>query len=299
MIDESHLAPLQLQSGPGGRGGMESRTEHERADLHLHSTYSDGALSPYELIQRAKGANLRTISITDHDNVNAIDDAIEIGREFGVEVIPGVELSTNVGEKEVHILGYFVDHKNVTLREHLALFRRERLRRAERIVEKLHNLNVPLKLENVLDRAGNGSVGRPHIATALVEEGLAESYREAFNKYIGYGCPAYEKKYQLSPTEALQLVATAKGLSFLAHPGKYMSDGALLHFIKEGIDGVEIVHPSHGPENIAHYRGIANEYFLLETGGSDFHGGKKNDDEFFGLFTVPADWVENMRRRLF
>lgn len=278
---------------------MEGITAHERADLHLHTTYSDGVLSPYELIKKAKERSLRTISITDHDNVNAIDDAIEIGKEFGVEVIPGVELSASVGDKEVHILGYFVDYNHPEFLEHLSMFRRERLRRAERIVEKLNNLNVPLKLEDVLERAGSASVGRPHIATALVEGGFAGSYREAFSKYIGYGCPAYEKKYHLSPTDALKLVASASGLSFLAHPGKYMADGALLQFINAGLDGVEVVHPSHSPENTAHYRGIVNEYFLLESGGSDYHGGKKNDDDFFGAFTIPVDWVENMRRRLF
>ncbi|HEY4643284.1 MAG TPA: PHP domain-containing protein [Bacteroidota bacterium] len=279
--------------------GMDSSRGQERADLHLHTTYSDGALTPYELIKKAKEANLRIISITDHDNVSAIDDAIDIGRDLGVEVIPGVELSATVAEKEIHILGYFVDCKQLEFLEHLSMFRRERMRRAERIVEKLNSLNVPLKLEDVLERAGTGSIGRPHIASALVEEGHADSYREAFSKYIGYGCPAYEKKYQLSPTEALQLVATAKGLSFLAHPGKYLADGVLLQLIKAGIDGVEVVHPSHGPDNTAHYRGIVNEYFLLESGGSDFHGGKKNDGNFFGSFTIPVDWVENMRRRLF
>ncbi len=293
----SRRAPPKAE--PCGRDGMEGIRGHERADLHLHTTYSDGALSPYELIKKAKTANLHIISITDHDNVNAIDDAIEIGKEFGVEVIPGVELSVNVGDKEAHILGYFVDYKHLAFLEHLSMFRRERLRRAERIVEKLNNLNVPLKLEDVLDRAGTASIGRPHIATALVEGGLAESYREVFSKYIGFGCPAYEKKYQLSPTEATQLVATAKGLSFLAHPGKYMTDGALLQLIKAGLDGVEVVHPSHSPENTSHYRGIVNEYFLLESGGSDFHGGKKNDDGVLGVFTIPVEWVENMRRRLF
>lgn len=293
----TRLAPPN--AGQVGREGMEGTTERERADLHLHSTYSDGVLSPYELIKKAKEANLRIISITDHDNVNAIDDAIGIGEEFGVEVIPGVELSVNLEDKEVHILGYFVDHKYPAFLEHLSMFRRERLRRAERIVEKLNNLNVPLKLEDVLERAGTASIGRPHIATALVEGGLAESYRQAFSKYIGYGCPAYEKKYQLSPTEALQLVATAKGLSFLAHPGKYMSDAALLELIKAGVDGVEVIHPSHGPERMAHFRGIVNEYFLLQSGGSDFHGGKKNDDQALGVFTIPVEWVENMRRRLF
>jgi predicted metal-dependent phosphoesterase TrpH len=269
-----------------------------RADLHTHTTYSDGAFSPYELVKRAKSAGLSIISITDHDTVDGIDEAIEVGKELDVEVIPGVELSTRLNDQEVHILGYFIDYKNKTLLEALALFREERLRRAERIVNKLNKMNIPLTMESVLANTSGGSVGRPHIATALVNDGHAGTYKEAFNKYIGDGKPAYEKKEQFSPVDTVRLIAEAGGLSFLAHPGKWMEDKLLFELIKSGLDGIEVIHPSHSQELIDHYRGIVNEYCLLESGGSDFHGGMKGDETSFGKNGVPKSVVDMMRRRL-
>ncbi|HVN49653.1 MAG TPA: PHP domain-containing protein [Bacteroidota bacterium] len=267
--------------------------------MHLHTVYSDGVLTPHELVQKAASAGLSVISITDHDNVGAIEEAIEFGRSVGVEVVPGVELSIELNEKDIHLLAYFFDYRNKRMLEYLAYFREERLRRAERIVEKLNHINVPLKMDAVLDRAGVGSVGRPHIASALVENGLIETYNEAFLKYIGTGMPAYEKKYQLSPVEAVKLITSAGGLSFLAHPGKYTSEVELLQLIDAGVDGIEVVHPSHSKSQQEFYRNLVQQYFLLESGGSDFHGGKKNDDEVLGAYTVPLQVVDEMRNRLF
>jgi predicted metal-dependent phosphoesterase TrpH len=280
-------------NGPG------SPSSAGRADLHAHTTHSDGALTPYELVNKAKQAGLTTLSITDHDNVGALDEAMEWGKSVGVEVVPGLELSVSVGEKDVHILAYFFDHKDQTLLEYLSFFRRERLKRAERIVEKLNKINVPIKMEAVLEQAGIGSVGRPHIANALLDGGMIESYHEAFEKYIGTGGPAFEKKYQVNPEEALRLINGAGGLSFLAHPGKYTTELELSQLIKLGLDGIEVVHPSHDEKLQEYYRGLVNHYFLLESGGSDFHGGKKSDNHTFGIFTVPMHVVETMRSRLF
>ena len=279
---------------------IDSSCNSTRADLHLHTTYSDGALTPNEMIQRAYAAGLSVVSITDHDHVGAIDEAIEAGRKLGIEIIQGVELSVVLNEKDIHLLAYFFDHTNRKLLDYLAFFRSERLKRAERIVQKLNEINIPLKLDAVLDQAGIGSsVGRPHIASALLEEGLTGTYHEAFLKYIGFGAPAYEKKYQLSPTEATKLISQAGGLSFLAHPGKYTTDMELSELIKTGLDGIEVVHPSHNEARQEFYRGVVHQYFLLECGGSDFHGGKKNDDDTLGVYTVPVDVVEDMRNRLF
>ena len=272
---------------------------HSRADLHLHSTYSDGAFSPSELVKRSHEANVSVISITDHDNVGAIAEAADAGKSVNVEVVPGLELSVTLNEKDIHLLAYFFDPANRKLLDYLTFFRYERLKRAERIVQKLNEINIPLKMNAVLDQAGIGSVGRPHIATALLEEGLTESYHEAFLKYIGVGAPAYEKKYQLSPLEAIQMISQAGGLTFLAHPGKYTTDVELLELINLGLDGIEVVHPSHNVARQEFYRSVIHQYFLLECGGSDFHGGRKNDDEMFGAFTVPLDVVEEMRSRLF
>ena len=269
-----------------------------KADLHLHTTYSDGALSPSELIERARQSGLTAISITDHDNTGALDEAVAIAARHGIEVIPGVELSTMVGESDVHILGYFFDRSDARLQEYLALFRSERRKRAERIVRKLNGMNIPLTIDGVMRRAGGGSVGRPHIATALVEEGLIGTYQEAFSRYIGTGKPAYEKKYMISPREAVALIAAAGGLSFIAHPSMFIEEGVLLDIIHAGVDGIEVIHPSHTAELTAHYRGIVGEYFLLASGGSDFHGGKRNDAEAFGRYTITMDELNMMRRRL-
>ncbi|MCI0706054.1 MAG: PHP domain-containing protein [Ignavibacteriae bacterium] len=281
------------------RGNSGDTPGSGRADLHLHTTYSDGALTPEELVAKARNVGLSTIAITDHDNVAAIDEAVEYGVSAGVDVVTGLELSVSLGEKDIHLLAYCFDHKNQTLQEYLTFFRRERLKRAERIVEKLNKINVPLELDAVLGQAGVGSVGRPHIANAMIEMGVIGSYHEAFSKYIGVGGPAYEKKYQVSPQEAIQMVSKAGGLTFLAHPGKYTTEAEILELINSGLDGIEVVHPSHDEHRRQFYRSVVDQYFLLESGGSDFHGGKKNDEYAFGAYWVPVTVVDAMRKRLF
>lgn len=268
-----------------------------KADLHTHTTYSDGHCSPYELIAKAASAGISVLSITDHDSVGAIDEAISIGREFGVTIVPGMELSASLDDLEVHILGYFMDHRSKTLEEALSLFREKRLKRVERIVDKLNQMNIPLTMESVLSHATGDSVGRPHIATALVNAGHAQSYHQAFNKYIGDGRPAFERKPDFSPEDTVELISQAGGLSFLAHPGR-ISDTVLFRLIKSGIDGIEVTHPSHSPDMVRYYRGIVNEYCLLESGGSDFHGGPKNDEHLLGQVTIPTTIVGNMQGRL-
>ncbi len=284
----------ELEQGKGA-----SPSENIRADLHLHTAFSDGVHTPREIVDKARALGISTISITDHDNVGALDEAFEYGASVGVEVIAGLELSAAMGEKDVHILAYFIDHKNQNLLDYLTFFRYERLKRAERIVEKLNKINIPIKFESVQEQAGVGSLGRPHIASVMMEEGFIGSYREAFSKYIGVGGPAYEKKFQLSPEEAIRLIADSGGLSFLAPPGKYTSEVEVALLIKAGLDGREVGHPSHDAARQEHYRGVVSQYFLLESGGSDFHGGRKNDETTFGSFWVPIQVVNAMKKRLF
>lgn len=270
-----------------------------KADLHTHTIHSDGALTPRELLDKARAVGIGILSITDHDSVNGIDEAMSIGEEIGVEVIPGAELSATCNGSEIHILGYFLDVHSEALLSALAIYREERLKRVERIVDKLNRMNVPLTLESVLASAGNGSVGRPHVAAVLVNEGYATSFHQAFHKYIGDGRPAYEKKSEVTPQETVRLIAEAGGLSFLAHPGRAIDEKTLIELIGSGIDGIEVYHPSHSPELVKYYRGIVNEYCLLESGGSDFHGGIKADDSLFGRVGMPVASVDVMRRRLF
>jgi 3',5'-nucleoside bisphosphate phosphatase len=270
-----------------------------KVDLHLHTIYSDGALSPYELIRLVNKSGLKVISISDHDNIQALEDATQLAKEFDIEVISGVELSTTINKKDVHILGYFVDYKNPKLLDYLNYFREERKRRAERMVAKLNNINIPLNIEAVMTKACSGSVGRPHVANAMLEAGFIGTYDEAFEKYIGINCPAYEEKIHFSPKDAIDLISSAGGLSFLAHPNRLLNDNELSFLIKSGIDGIEVVHPSHSDERERYYRGIINEYFLLESGGSDFHGNKPEEENLLGRFSVPYQVVENMKRRLY
>ena len=270
-----------------------------KVDLHTHTHYSDGSLSPRELILRASEVGISHLSITDHDSIDGLEEAVHAGRECGIEIVPGVELSATLGSKDVHILGYLFDPNNSALRKTLDLFRRERFGRAARIVKKLNQLNMPLSFESVLERAGHGAIGRPHIATALVEEGLTQTYSEAFDSFIGDGGPAFEPKYRIAPEDAVEIIASAGGLSILAHPGWYITEDELVVLIRAGLDGIETVHPAHDKDRQRYYRGIASAYFLLESGGSDFHGGKRNDYINFGTYTVGQDVVQAMKRRLF
>jgi len=268
-----------------------------KVDLHSHTNLSDGFNSPKELIHKANDVGIEILSITDHDSVNAIEEATIIGRDVGIEIIPGVEISSDLRGIEVHILGYFVDITNKELEHYLMFFREERIIRASRIVDKLNQIGLEMSLDDVMRLSKNSAVGRPHIAQALLEKGLVHSYQEAFNKYIKNGGPAYEKKVHLSPQSAFKIISDAGGLSFIAHPGN-MSQNLIKELIDAGADGIEVIHPSHSKDLTRFYRGIVNEYFLLESGGSDFHGGKRNDEDKFGKYYTSPIVVEAMRSRL-
>ncbi|MCJ7553856.1 MAG: PHP domain-containing protein [Ignavibacteriaceae bacterium] len=268
-----------------------------KVDLHIHTFHSDGFFSPEEVVSKAKEKRLDGISITDHDSINSLNEAVEAGKQYGVEVIPGVEISTDISDREIHILGYFIDPENIELEHYLRFFREERLKRASRIVKKLNTLGLEITLDDVIQKARKGAIGRPHIAHAMKERGLVSNYFEAFNKYIGNGCPAYERKVHVSPQSAFKIISDAGGLSFIAHPGN-LPEYIIKELIDAGVDGIEVIHPSHHPHKVKYYRGIVNEYFLLESGGSDFHGGDRNDEENFGKFYTDTSIVEAMRTRL-
>ena len=268
-----------------------------KIDLHTHTNYSDGFNSPRELIDKARKKGIEVLSITDHDNLAAIKEATEYGKEVGMEIIPGVEISSDIMDREIHILGYFVEPGNSEIEHYLEFFREERLKRADRIVRKLNLLGISLKLDDVLNIAKNSAVGRPHIAQAMVEHGFINSYFEAFNKYIGNGCIAQEKKVHVSPRSAFKIINDSGGLSFIAHPGN-MPEHILKELIDSGVDGIEVIHPSHTPSIVRFYKGITNEYFLLESGGSDYHGGKREDDNSLGKYFVHPPAVDAMRQRL-
>jgi len=268
-----------------------------RIDLHMHTTYSDGFYSPLELIQKVNERNLDIISITDHDSVNAIEEAITIGNDFGVKVIPGLEISTDIEDKEVHLLGYFIDINHPELKKYLSFFREERYYRATRIVNKLNKIGIEITIDDVMEVAKNSAVGRPHIAMALLKLGVVDEYYEAFEKYLRDNGPAYERKIHVSPQSALKLISDAGGLSFIAHPG-HLKESILMNLINAGIDGIEVIHPSHNEYQQKFYRGIVSQYCLLESGGSDFHGGKKGDENNLGAYLLNPQRLDDMRQIL-
>ncbi len=271
-----------------------------KADLHMHTNYSDGKLSPVQLIDLSVNSGISIISITDHDNVNGISEAVKYGKEKGIQVIPGVEISADLDEQEIHILGYFVDYKNKKLLDFLTSSRKLRIRRNQKIVEKLNTLGSGINFNTIISKAGaNTSIGRPHIAMELNDEGFVKSYYDAFIKYIGDGKPAYVRKPNPPAKEVIELISETGGLSFIAHPGKIVRDELLIKLIQEGIDGIEIIHPSHSKDDIEYFNAVAAEHFLLTSGGSDFHGGVKNDGRNFGKYFVELNEIINMKRRLF
>jgi len=259
--------------------------KNSRIDLHMHTTFSDGYYSPTELIKKAKELNLDIVSITDHDSINGIEEAISIGKKLGVKVIPGLEISTDVEDREVHLLAYFLDIYNMELNKYLSFFREERVQRAKTMINKLVNLGFDITIDDVLEVAKDSAVGRPHLALAMMNRGIVKDYYEAFQKYLRDDGPAYERKIHVSSQSALKLIADAGGLSFIAHPA-HLKESILMSLINSGVDGIEVNHPSHNEYQKKYYRGIVNQYCLLESGGSDFHGGMKDDENNFGKYLL-------------
>jgi predicted metal-dependent phosphoesterase TrpH len=269
-------------------------TGKKYVDLHIHTKLSDGTYSVEEIINAASAKKLRIISITDHDCINAYPSAQNFGSECGIEVIPGVELSCELNGVDIHVLGYYVAIDNVPLIHKLKELKEARLIRAEKIVKNLNSMGIDLRFETVLNIAGEAAIGRPHIASALLKEELVYSFREAFDKYLGYESKAYVKKLTISPQEVFQLIRQAGGIPVLAHPGVTRVDAYISQFIKDGLMGIEVFHSEHSPEQVRTYLGYCKKYSLAFTGGSDFHNDNQNKSEI-GHPKVPFTAVESMR----
>ena len=263
-------------------------------DLHIHTRCSDGTSPPEAIPSLASQAGLEAVAITDHDAVDGIDRAIAGNTCNGLEIIPGVELSTTLGGADIHILGYYIDWKDRTLLEWIALFREKRLERARKIVEKLRALGLDLRFDTVLEVADGAAIGRPHIADALVNEELIRFYGEAFTRYIGYDGPAYFPKYAISPSEAIRLIRRAGGIPVLAHPGSVHRDEYIPAMVRDGLMGIEVFHPIHPPMVRRHYEALAIKHGILRTGGSDYHGDGRGRSQI-GCERVPGGLAENLR----
>ncbi len=270
-------------------------------DLHTHTTASDGKLTPGELVARAKQVGLRAVGIADHDTFGGVDAAMEAGKNLGVEVIPAIELSCEADGHDLHLLGYYMDHHNPELQKRLEYFRDIRERRAFLMVQKLNELGYPVSWERVLEIAGDAqSIGRPHVAQALLEAGLVASWEQAFEELIGDGKPAYVPKAKMTPKEAIELVLTYGGVPVIAHPALNTTPEYVEQMIAWGLRGIEVYHTRHSPEDVARYRALAEKHGLVITGGSDFHGiseeiGDSDEHGELGDVRVPYAFVEALK----
>ncbi|KQL43888.1 metal-dependent phosphoesterase [Brevibacillus choshinensis] len=273
---------------------------NHHADLHTHTKASDGTCDPVENVRLAKEAGLTAVAITDHDTVAGVPAALEAGAELGLEVIPGVEVSSVGRGQDIHVLGYFVPYEDPSFQERLVGLRETRHERNQLLIARLQELGIPITLENVYRRkqGTDKNIGRPHIAEELMELGVVASINEAFEKYLGKEGAAYVNPPRISPQEAITLIKEAGGAAVLAHPGLYDADDLVQELIAFGLDGIEVNHPDNNAEQRARYTAWANEHGLVMTGGSDFHGwrGEEPFHAMLGTHTAPMEAVERLRQ---
>lgn len=266
-----------------------------RIDLHTHSTASDGMLEPDALVREAAARGVGLLAISDHDTTDGVDPGLSAAGRAGVEVWPAVELSCDVASGEVHMLGYFIDHRLGWLQSLLGRLRDGRARRAARMVERLAALGAPVDHQRVQALAGGGSVGRPHVARAMVEAGHVRTVSEAFDRFIGRHGPAYVERVKITPAQAVAVIRAAGGLAVLAHPGWSQQEGLIDDLAGAGLDGVEVYYPDHAPVQVEHLLGLARRHGLLVTGGTDFHGGGLATGVPLGSQYVPEAVVAPLR----
>ena len=265
-------------------------------DLHTHSTASDGTLPPEQVIAAARAAGLQAIALTDHDTMAGIPAAMRAGEQLGVRVVPGVELSAHDGNREIHILALHVTRLGL-LESRLEVFREGRTVRASQIVERLRELGVEITVDTVMEEANGAAVGRPHIARAMIRGGTARDFRDAFDRYLGAGRPAFVPKERLEIREAISITHEAGGLAIWAHPGPDCRRARLEPLVAMELDGVEIRHPSHSVEDINRLTALSEFFGLVPSGGSDWHGSAEGTRTIGGM-QVPATWLASQDARV-
>ncbi|WP_134686484.1 PHP domain-containing protein [Brevibacillus migulae] len=272
----------------------------QRADLHTHTVASDGTCTPTENVRYAKEAGLAAVAITDHDTVAGIAEAMKAGEDIGMEVVPGVEISTVANGQDIHVLGYFVPYEDTQFDEELSKLRDTRHERNKLLIARLQELGIDISLEKVYARKSgtDKNIGRPHIAEELMELGVVSSMQEAFDKYLGKGAAAYVNPPRISPLEAIKLIKRFGGAAVLAHPGLYDDDDLVEEIIVYGLDGIEVYHPDNSEEQRKHYLQLASDYGLVVTGGSDFHGwrGEEPYHAMLGSSTAEVDALNQLRK---
>lgn len=267
------------------------------ADLHIHTYFSDGTDSPEAVLKDAEKCNINCIAITDHDTIDGIQPAMDVANKFDVEIITGIELSTELENRDIHMLGYLFRHKDESLVNKLKILQKGRLERVKEILSILKNLGIDnITYEEVCSLTESDAVGRLHIATKLIEKGWVSDIREAFGKYLGDGCVAYVPKIKLSPYEAIETINSLGGVAVMAHPMVTNKDELIPSFVEAGLGGIEVYYSNSSNSVIGHYKGIAAKHNLVATGGSDAHGSIKQNT-FIGNRKVPYSVVEELKER--
>ncbi|MDP8266015.1 MAG: PHP domain-containing protein [Candidatus Aceula meridiana] len=266
------------------------------ADLHIHTNYSDSTLSPEQIVLKAVDQGLSCIAIADHDTVDGVVPVQKVAAFHDLEVIPAIELSSELNNQDIHVLGYFMDCKNEIFKVKLREIQDVRIKRIEEMIEKLKEFGIDnITIEEVCALNKSDSVGRPHLAMILEEKGWVSSLQQAFNKYLAEGAPAYVKKYKQTPYEAIELIQKAGGVAVLAHPMVTKRDELIPSLVKAGLKGLEVYYPNCPKSVEKYYEGLVKKHDLIATGGSDAHGeGKPNT--FIGKAKAPYSAVEQLRQ---
>ena len=267
-----------------------------KVDIHIHSTASDGRLTPEEVVRKSAEIGLTVIALCDHDTVDGIAPALAAARAFPwLKVIPSIEVSTDVSDGEAHILGYFIDYTDPKLLVKLEEMRNSRRGRAQKMIAKLRNLGINIDWQRVQEIAGGGSVGRPHIAQAMLEKGYISSIKEAFTDYISRDGPAYAEREKMTPAEAVAMILQAKGLPVLAHPFTTNDPEAMIVELKKaGLVGIEAYYDGYTADKVNQLVDLANKYNVIATGGSDYHGLGLSNETMLGGVEVPIEAAEQL-----
>jgi predicted metal-dependent phosphoesterase TrpH len=254
-------------------------------------------LDPQQIVALAWERRLKAISITDHDIEAACVSARCAAEDLDLEIVPGIEFSSDFRDEDVHILGYFIEEGHPSIQRYMETYREKRRQRAEAIVDRLNRMGVRVDFDLVQMKADGAVICRPHVADVLVEEGFVFSFYEAFNKYLGNGKPAFVPKSKIKTEEAIKIIKIAGGLAFLAHPVLISDESVFPVLVEMGLDGIETIHSKHTENDIQHFRQFARRFDLLESGGSDCHGGRLGRTAL-GTLHVPFSFLLRMRERL-
>ncbi len=264
-------------------------------DLHIHTAFSDGTFTPQEAVQLAKKRGLVAVSITDHDSVEGIEEAQKVGRKINLEVVPGVEMGSDVGQDEIHILGYYLDWKQKEFLLRLKFFQKTRMERNERLLDRLQQLGMPITLDELTQLAPKEVIGKLHFARWMLAKKYINSIGEAFEKWLNSGKPAHIERPKISPFEIISLIRAAEGIPVFAHPFLSKRDDLIPEMIDVGLMGIEVYHPVHSPAIVEKYKKIASKFNLLITGGSDCHGEAKGKSSI-GTLNIPLSCLEDLKK---